>query len=356
LTIHFLTQHNKLISGYKKIIVWVSLFILLVILFIADIFLGSVKIPVSEVLNTFFSSNLEYPEYSTIVLHFRLPKALTALFAGFALSVSGLQMQTIFKNPLAGPYVLGISSGASLGVAIVVLGVSTLGVFNYLGILSNWIIVLAAWIGSGLILLLIFAVSTRVKDIMTILILGIMFGSATTAVVGILQYFSNETMLKAFIIWTMGSLGGVTISHLYVLIPSILLGLFISFISVKMLNALLLGENYAKSMGLNIKLSRILIFFSTSMLAGTITAFCGPIGFIGIAVPHLARMVFKTANHSVLLPGSMIIGGIVLLFSDIVSQLPGKESSLPINSITALVGIPIVIWIIIRKQKFSTIS
>lgn len=345
-----------MISGYKKIIIWVSLSILLAALFIADIFLGSLKIPFSEVLSAFFSSNSEFPEYSIIVLQFRLPKALTALFAGFALSVSGLQMQTVFKNPLAGPYVLGISSGASLGVAIVVLGFSTLGIFNYLGILSNWIIVLAAWFGSGLILLLIFAVSTRVKDIMTILILGIMFGSATTAVVGILQYFSNETMLKAFIIWTMGSLGGVTISHLYVLIPSILVGLFISFISVKMLNALLLGENYAKSMGLNIKLSRFLIFFSTSMLAGTITAFCGPIGFIGIAVPHLARMVFKTANHSVLLPGSMIIGGIVLLFSDIVSQLPGKESSLPINSITALVGIPIVIWIIIRKQKFSTTS
>jgi len=332
------------------------LFIILILLFFADVFLGSVKIPIKEVLGAFFSDNSDFPEYTTIVLQFRLPKALTALFAGFALAVSGLQMQTIFKNPLAGPYVLGISSGASLGVAIVVLGVSSLGIFNYLGILSNWVIVLAAWFGSGLILLLIFAVSTRVKDIMTILILGMMFGSATTALVGILQYFSNETMLKAFIIWTMGSLGGVSITQLYVLIPSILFGLLIAFLSVKMLNALLLGENYAKSMGLNIRLSRFLIFFSTSLLAGTITAFCGPIGFIGIAVPHLARMVFKTANHSVLLPGSMIIGGIVLLFSDIVSQLPGKESSLPINSITALVGIPIVIWIIVKKQRFSSIS
>lgn len=343
-------------SGANKIVVWIFLLIILIVLFIADVFLGSVKIPINEVLGAFFSANSDFPEYSTIVLQFRLPKALTAIFAGFALSVSGLQMQTIFKNPLAGPYVLGISSGASLGVAIVVLGVSSIGIFNYLGFLSNWVIVIAAWLGSGLILLLIFAVSTRVKDIMTILILGIMFGSATTALVGILQYFSNETMLKAFIIWTMGSLGGVSVSQLYVLIPSILIGLLIAFVSVKMLNALLLGENYAKSMGLNIRLSRFLIFFSTSLLAGTITAFCGPIGFIGIAVPHLARMVFKTANHSVLLPGSMIIGGIVLLFSDIVSQLPGKESSLPINSITALVGIPIVIWIIVRKQKFSSIS
>ncbi|OFX86390.1 MAG: iron ABC transporter [Bacteroidetes bacterium GWF2_33_16] len=325
-------------------------------LFLADVFLGSVNIPIKEILRIIFSGNSEYKEFSTIVLQFRLPKALTALLAGFALSVSGLQMQTIFKNPLAGPYVLGISSGASLGVAILVLGVSSAGIFGQIGPFSNWIIVLAAWIGSGLILLLILAVSTRVKDIMTILILGIMFGSATTAVVGILQYFSNETMLKAFIIWTMGSLGGVSMSQLYVLTPSVLLGLVIALISVKMLNALLLGENYAKSMGLNIRLSRFFIFISTSLLAGTITAFCGPIGFIGIAVPHLARLVFKTANHSILLPGSMIIGGIVLLLSDIISQLPGKESSLPINSITALVGIPIVIWIIIRKQRFSNIS
>ena len=325
-------------------------------LFLADVFLGSVSIPLKNILKILFSGSSDYPEQITIVLQFRLPKAITALFAGFALSVSGLQMQTIFKNPLAGPYVLGISSRASLGVAILVLGVSTVSVFNQIGILSNWIIVLAAWLGAGLILLLILAVSTRVKDIMTILILGIMFGSATTAVVGILQYFSNETMLKAFIIWTMGSLGGVSISQLYVLVPSILLGLTIAFLSVKMLNALLLGENYAKSMGLNITLSRFFIFLSTSLLAGTITAFCGPIGFIGIAVPHLARMVFKTANHSTLLPGSMLIGGIVLLLSDIISQLPGKESSLPINSITALVGIPIVIWIIIRKQRFSNIS
>ena len=345
-----------MVSDRNKIFIWISLFIILFLLFFADVFLGSVKIPIKEVLSVFFSDSSDFPEYSTIIFQFRVPKALTALFAGFALAVSGLQMQTIFKNPLAGPYVLGISSGASLGVAIVVLGVSSLGIFNHLGILSNWVIVLAAWIGSGLILLLIFAVSTRVKDIMTILILGMMFGSATTALVGILQYFSNETMLKAFIIWTMGSLGGVSITQLYVLIPSILIGLLIAFLSVKMLNALLLGENYAKSMGLNIRLSRFFIFFSTSLLAGTITAFCGPIGFIGIAVPHLARMVFKTANHSVLLPGSMIIGGIVLLFSDIISQLPGKESSLPINSITALVGIPIVIWIIVRKQKFSSIS
>lgn len=338
------------------ILIWVTLALLLIVLFVLDIVWGSVHISVKEVFNVLFTGNAEHPEYSTILYRFRLPKALTALFAGFALSVSGLQMQTVFRNPLAGPFVLGISAGASLGVALLVMGLSAFTVVSEIGVLGNWSVVTAAWLGSGLILFLILAVSARLKDIMTILILGIMFGSATSALVNILQYFSNESMLKAFIVWTMGSLGGVSLSQLNVLIPSVIIGLIISFLLIKILNAMLVGENYARSMGLNIRLSRILIFFSTSLLAGTITAFCGPIGFIGIAVPHIARIVFKTANHKILLPGTMIIGGIVLLLSDIISQLPGYEKTLPINSITALVGIPIVIWIIIRNQKMSAIS
>lgn len=342
----------------KKYIIslWIFLSFVLIILFVFDVFLGSVNIPVKEVFKVIFTGKSNHPEYLTIIYKFRIPKAITALFAGFALSVSGLQMQTIFKNPLAGPFVLGISAGASLGVAILIMGISTFAVVSQIGIIGNWLIVIAAWLGSGLILFLILAVSFRVKDIMTILILGIMFGSATSAIVSILQYFSNESMLKAFIVWTMGSLGGVSIAQLKVLIPSIMMGLLITFFSIKMLNAMLVGENYAKSMGLNIRLSRFLIFFSTSLLAGSITAFCGPIGFIGIAVPHIARIVFKTANHNTLLPGSMVIGGIVLLLSDLISQLPGKESTLPINSITALVGIPIVILIIIKNEKLSRVS
>ncbi|HKL09576.1 MAG TPA: iron ABC transporter permease [Bacteroidales bacterium] len=340
----------------RNIILWIILSLLLVLLFIADIFTGSVNIPVDEVWRIITGQSTDHPEYLTIIYRFRLPKALTAVFAGFALSVSGLQMQTVFKNPLAGPYVLGISAGASLGVAVVIMGISSFALVSQLGVIGNWIIVIAAWIGSGLILFLILMVSVRVKDIMTILILGIMFGSATTAIVNILQYFSNESMLKAFVVWTMGSLGGVSISQLKVLIPGIFLGLVISFLSVKILNAMLVGENYAKSMGLNVGLSRFLIFFSTSLLAGSITAFCGPIGFIGIAVPHIARMIFKTANHQILLPGTLILGGIILLFSDIISQIPGKENTVPINSITALVGIPIVIWIIIRNKKLSNLG
>lgn len=343
---------------YKKhiVLIWIILSLILFFLFISDVFLGSINIPIKDVLKVVFTGKTNHPEYLTIIYKFRIPKALTAIFAGFALSVSGLQMQTIFKNPLAGPYVLGISSGASLGVAILVMGVSTFSVVSQFGVLGNWMIVISAWLGSGLILFLILAISIRVKDIMTILILGIMFGSATSAIVNILQYFSNESMLKAFIVWTMGSLGGVSMAQLNVLIPSVIIGLIISLLSIKVLNAMLVGENYAKSMGLNIRLSRFLIFFSTSLLAGSVTAFCGPIGFIGIAVPHIARMVFKTANHKILLPGSMMMGGAILLLSDIIAQLPGQENTLPINSITALVGIPVVIWIIIRNQKISTVS
>lgn len=345
-----------MISKNRILFLWISLSIILIILFVFDVFLGSVNIPVKEVFRVIFTGEAERPEYLTIIYKFRIPKAITALFAGFALSVSGLQMQTIFRNPLAGPYVLGISAGASLGVAVLVMGISSFTIVSQVGAIGNWMIVISAWLGSGLILFLILIVSLRVKDIMTILILGIMFGSATSAIVSILQYFSNESMLKAFIVWTMGSLGGVSLAQLNVLIPSVIIGLTITFLSIKMLNAMLVGENYAKSMGLNVRMSRFLIFFSTSLLAGSVTAFCGPIGFIGIAVPHIARIVFKTANNNTLLPGSMIVGGIVLLLSDIISQIPGKENTLPINSITALVGIPIVIWIIIKNEKLSRVS
>ncbi|MBI9053121.1 MAG: iron ABC transporter permease [Bacteroidales bacterium] len=345
-----------MISKNRILFLWISLSVILILLFVFDVFLGSVNIPVKEVFRVIFTGEADRPEYLTIIYKFRIPKAITALFAGFALSVSGLQMQTIFRNPLAGPYVLGISAGASLGVAILVMGISSFTIVSQVGAIGNWMIVISAWLGSGLILFLILVVSLRVKDIMTILILGIMFGSATSAIVSILQYFSNESMLKAFIVWTMGSLGGVSLSQLNVLIPSVIIGLTITFLSIKMLNAMLVGENYAKSMGLNVRMSRFLIFFSTSLLAGSVTAFCGPIGFIGIAVPHIARIIFKTANHNTLLPGSMLVGGIVLLLSDIISQIPGKENTLPINSITALVGIPIVIWIIIKNEKLSRVS
>ena len=339
----------------KNTSLFLLLFLVAVVFFVLDVFVGSLSIPFKQVFSVLLGISDASEEIKTIVLDFRLPKALTAVTAGIALSVSGLQMQTIFRNPLAGPDVLGISAGASLGVAILVLGFSSVLGVDMFSVGGSWALVIMAWLGSGIVIFLILAVSIRIKDILTILILGILFASAASAIVSIMQYFSNESMLKSFIIWTMGSLGSVTHSQLNVLIPSVLVGLVIAFFSAKSLDVMLLGEQYAKSMGLQVKTVRIMVFFSTSILAGSITAFCGPIGFIGIAVPHIARLLFKTASHRVLVPASVLLGAIVMLFSDIVAQMPGFESTLPINSVTALVGIPFVIWIIMKNRKFTSV-
>jgi iron complex transport system permease protein len=269
-----------------------------------------------------------------------------ALLAGAALAVSGLQMQTLFRNPLAGPYVLGVSSGASLGVAMFLLGAPLLGIaasptLQLLGTAG------AAWVGSGLILMAIMVLSRRIKDIMVILILGMMIGSAIGAVVEILQYLSDENALKSFVVWTMGSLGDVTAAQLRLVVPAVVVGLLLAVALIKPLNLLLLGENYARTMGLNITRSRRMIFASTTLLAGTVTAFCGPIGFVGLAVPHLARMIFASADHRVLIPASMMTGAVVMLLCDIVS----KSLALPINTVTALVGVPIVIFVVIRNRS-----
>jgi iron complex transport system permease protein len=341
----------ELMSGKNTRLIFSALLLLVLILFILDILFGSVSIKTSDVIRAIFTSTDS--NFETIILRFRLPKAITALAVGVALSLSGLQMQTVFRNPMAGPYVLGISSGASLGVAFVILGFSshiTPGSINGLG---NWILVAASWIGAGVVMMLIMVISSRVKDIMTILILGIMLSSGISAIVIIMQYFSNETMLKAYVLWTMGSLGNLTASQLNVLLISVSAGVILSLFSSKMLNALLLGENYAGSIGLNVRFARIVIFICTSILAGSVTAFCGPIGFIGIAVPHIARILFKTSDHKILIPGTILIGGAVMLMSDIISQLPGSESVLPVNAVTSLIGIPVVIWVILRNRKYS---
>ena len=325
----------------------------MLLFFLLDLFLGSVNVRPKDIIDAVFHNSENIAR--TILLKFRLPKAITALSVGIALSISGLQMQTLFRNPMAGPYVLGISSGASLGVALVMLGFSSAMTPDSIRTFGNWAIAGASWVGAGLVMILIMVISGRVKSIMTVLILGIMLSSGISAIVGILQYFSNETMLKAYIIWTMGNLGNLTSSQLNVMLVSVLFGVMISLISVKMLNAMLLGENYAKSVGLNVKMSRIIIIAGTSVLTGTITAFCGPIGFIGIAVPHVARIIFRTSDHKILIPGTLLAGGIIMLISDIVSQLPGSDNILPVNSITALIGIPVVIWVILRNQKYSEI-
>jgi iron complex transport system permease protein len=334
----------------RNIVIYLILTLLLVCGFFAVLFTGSVRIPLSDIAGILFTGQSSSEGWTTIIREFRLPKAFTAVLAGIALSVSGLQMQTVFRNPLAGPYVLGISAGASLGVAIMVMG---MGMTT--GMVGNWMIVLAAFLGASLVLFLIFAVSLRIRDVITILIIGIMFGSITSSLIGALQYFSSESLLKSYNVWTMGSLNAVTADQLKVLTPCVLLGLTVSLLTVKSLNAMLLGENYARSLGVNIIASRLLIFFSTGILAGSVTAFCGPIGFVGIAVPHICRIIFRTADQRILLAGSILTGATVMLASDLISLLPGSGVVLPINSVTAFIGIPVIVWMIVCNHRMASL-
>ena len=326
-------------------ILFAILTILALLLFAIDMMVGSVGIAARDVWAALTGGECD-PVTRKIILDIRLMKATMAILAGAALSVSGLQMQTLFRNPLAGPYVLGVSSGASLGVALFILGAPLLGagggaMMTTLGTAG------AAWIGAAAILVIVASVSKRIKDIMVILILGIMIDSGVSAIVQILQYLSNEEALKSFVIWTMGSLGDVTTSQLALVAPVIVTGLAISISVIKPLNLLLLGESYARTMGLNIDRTRLLILLSTTLLAGTVTAFCGPIGFIGLAIPHVARILFSDADHRTLMPATALTGAVALLMCDIISKL----LTLPVNTITALMGIPIVIWVVIRNKN-----
>lgn len=322
----------------RSAILFAMLAALTLFLFLLDLAVGAVAVPLGDVWAVLTGGDCPRAT-AKIILNIRLIKAVVALLAGAALSVSGLQMQTLFRNPLAGPYVLGISSGASLGVALVVLA----GFGSSIGIAG------AAWLGAALVLVVIAAVGHRIKDIMVILILGMMFSSGVGAIVQILQYLSKEESLKAFVIWTMGSLGDVTFDQLAVLVPSIIAGLLLAVVTIKPLNLLLFGEEYAVTMGLNIRRSRGLLFLSTTLLAGTVTAFCGPIGFIGLAMPHVTRMLFRNSDHRVLVPGTVLSGAAVLLLCDLVS----KMFTLPINAITALLGIPIVVWVVLRNKSVT---
>lgn len=329
----------------RSTILFCTLSALVVLLFAADIAVGSVNISLSDIWAALTGGECDAVT-AKIIIDIRLIKAFVAILAGAALSVSGLQMQTLFRNPLAGPYVLGVSSGASLGVALFILGAPLLG-FTASPLLTTLGTAGAAWLGAAAILALVASVSRRIKDIMVILILGMMIGSAVSAIVQILQYLSNEEALKSFIVWTMGSLGDVTSSQLLLVAPAIIAGLIIAVSVIKPMNMLLLGESYARTMGLNIPRTRTLILLSTTLLAGTVTAFCGPIGFIGLAIPHVARILFRNADHRILLPAAAMAGAISLLVCDIFSKL----LALPVNTITALLGIPIVIWVVIKNKN-----
>ena len=332
-------------SGRRTAILFTVLSLLTAALFTADLLVGSVAVALRDIWAALTGGSCD-PAVRDIILKIRLLKAVKALFAGAALAARGLQMQTLFRHPLAGPYVLGISSGAGLGVALFLLGAPLLGVSAH-SFVQSLGIAGAAWLGAALVLLIVMAVSRRIKDIMVILILGMMFGSGVSSVVEILQYLSSEAALKSFVIWTMGSLGDVTGGNLALMLPVITAGLVLSVAVIKPLNLLLLGENYARTMGLNVQRTRTLLFLSTVLLAGTVTAFCGPVGFIGLAVPHLARMLFASADHRVLMPASMLSGAALLLVCDLIS----KSLALPINTVTALMGIPVVIVVVVRNRN-----
>ncbi|MEQ8472678.1 MAG: iron ABC transporter permease [Marinoscillum sp.] len=326
----------------------------LVVSFVINMSFGSVYIPIPALIDFVFSGSSGNRVSDMILSNFRIPKALTAALVGSALSVSGLQMQTLFRNPLAGPYVLGISSGASLGVAIAIfLGFYIGGFLELSGIGRSWLLVAASGLGSIMILFVISVAATRVKDSVTLLIIGLMFGAASGAFVSILQFFSQAENIQAYVIWSFGSLGSLSWTELNVFIPLIILGLIGSVLLSKSLNTLLLGENYAVSLGLNLKRTRFFIILNTAILAGVVTAFCGPIAFFGLALPHLTRMLFNTSNHLLLTPLVIIFGATLMLVFDFVAQLPGTEATLPINAVTALFGAPFVIYILLKRRNLN---
>ena len=313
--------------------------------------LGSVSIPLREIFNIIFGGDPIKESWETIILNYRLPKTITSILVGSGLSISGLLMQTLFRNPLAGPFVLGISSGASLGVAVLILGTGLFGGLFGISTISSWSTAIAASIGSFLVLLAVIAAANKVRNTMSILIIGLMFGSLTSAIISVLSYFSEAEQIQQYVFWSFGSLGNLSWNELLIFFIIYVTGIVALFSVIKPLNSFLLGENYAKSLGINIKKSRNIILLVTSLLTGVITAFAGPIAFVGIAVPHIAKMFFSSSNHKILIPASALTGAIILLICDSIAQLPTSEFTLPINAITSLFGAPIVIWLLVRKKK-----
>ena len=328
-----------------------ALIIAVLCMFLVNIASGSVSIPVKEVINSVFGFKVEKETWNYIILSFRLPKAITAVLVGMGLSISGLLMQTLFRNPLAGPYVLGLSSGSSLGVAFVILGAAFLPVSIQPFLNSSFSIIFAAFLGSTLVLAAVVLVAQKLRDTMSILIVGLMFANFTGAIVGVLIYFGSAEQLQKFTFWGLGNLGNLPWSSVATLAGCIFAGLILGVFSIKPLNALLLGENYARSLGLNYKRTQLIIIFATSILASSITAFVGPIAFLGLAVPHIAKLIFQTSNHRILFWATMIFGAFTMLVCDTIAQLPGLDFTLPINAVTSIVGAPVVVWLLLRKRK-----
>ncbi len=340
---------------YQKSPLFIIVFIGILITFVLDLMLGSVAIPFHAVWDALRGQAAE-PAWNYILLEFRLPKAITTALVGAGMAITGLQMQTLFRNPLADTSILGIGQGASLGVAGFVLLPYLVPTLIPNALHHNyWGLIISSIIGAVTVLIIVSAIATWMQDIISLLIIGVMFGFVTGSLVSVLQYFSDPEALQSFLVWTFGSLSGTTWTQLHFMIPIVVLGLVGSMLLPKSMNALLLGENYARNAGVNVKRTRIILIVLTGIITGTLTAFVGPIAFVGIAVPHLARVMFRTANHRILIPASMLLGIWLMLVCDIVSQLPGSGTTLPINSVTSIMGAPIVIFIIMKNRQHKKI-
>lgn len=333
----------------------VALAVSILLFLVLNLLLGSVHIPAKAVVSILTGGTDESEIWRNIVLKSRLPQALTAIMAGAGLAVSGLLMQTVFHNPLAGPSVLGISSGASLGVAFVVLLSGCLGniALSKLGAIGEVAITVSAIIGSLLVMALIAIVAQKVRGNVTLLIMGVMIGYIANAIIGVLKFFSAEEDIRAYVIWGLGSFSRVSGGQTSVFIILMLILLPTSFLLIKTLNLLLLGDSYARNLGLNIHRARLLVIGCSGVLVAVVTAYCGPIVFLGLAVPHLCRGIFRTSNHATILPASMLAGASLALLCSLVARMPGFEGALPVNSVTALIGAPVVMWVLFNKRKHA---
>ena len=340
-----------MIISQKHLILFATFLVALFLFLLINISLGSISIPFSEILKSIFGGGSSKNSWEYIIQNYRLPKAIVCICVGIALSLSGLLMQTLFRNPLAEPYVLGISSGASLGVSIVILASAFLPTFIQKILLQPYGIVIASSLGSLLVLFLVLAVANQLKQTMAILVVGLMFGSFTAAFVSVLTFFSTAEQIKKFTFWSLGNLGNLDWNSIQILCICVALGTLIALKCIKPLNALLLGENYAHSLGVNFKVVRILIITATCILTGSVTAFVGPIAFVGLAVSHISKLIFQTSNHLILFIACIILGPAIMLICDTVSQMPGFDFMLPINAITSILGAPIVIWLLILKNN-----
>ena len=331
---------------------FICMSLLIVVFFFLNIVVGTIAIPLNDAFSILFGNDQQPQVWQNIILKSRLPQSLTAMVAGAGLAISGLQMQTVFSNPLAGPSVLGISNGASLGVAFVVLATGSIGgvALSSLGAVGNAAISLAAIFGAMSVMALIVYVSQKVQGNATLLIIGVMIGYVATAIIGVLKYFSNEEDIRAYVVWGLGSFSRVSGNQMELFVVLMLILIPLSMLTVKTLNILLLGEQYARNLGLNIKRARLLVIGCSSILVAIVTAYCGPIMFLGLAVPHLCRAIWRTSNHRVLMPATMLTGTALALICNLIARMPGFEGALPINSVTALIGAPVVAMVLFRRK------